>query len=207
MGRETADRDAGEGDREPPRLADRAADNLRFIRAAMESSSRFTDVSGIGMMLIGLTALVATLAAVAQPSDLRAVLVWEAEAGVAVTIGLLATLRKAGRRWQRLLSAPARKFLLGLAPPLAAGGVLTLALQREGHLELLPGMWLVVYGGAIAAGGAFSVSILPTLGLSFMALGAVALLGPAAWGWWLMGLGFGGLHLVFGAVVTRRYGG
>ena len=199
-------RHAIDRDPEPPHLAERAADNLRFIRSAMESSSRFTDVSGIGMLLIGVSAVVAALVAAAQPSELAAILVWEAEAVVAVTIGLLAALHKA-RGWQRLLAAPARKFVLGLAPPLAAGGVLTIVLQRDGLFDLLPGMWLVVYGAAIAAAGAFSVRILPALGFSFMAVGSIAFLAPVAWAGWLFGLGFGGLHIVFGAIIARRYGG
>lgn len=193
-------------DPEPPRLADRAADNLRFIRSAMEGSSRFTDISGVGMVVIGVSAVVATLVAQAQSSDLAAVVVWEVEAVVAISIGVLATLHKARDHWQRLLAAPTRKFMLGLAPPLGAGGVLTIVLQREELYELLPGMWLVVYGAAIAAAGAFSVRILPALGFSFMAVGTVAFLAPAASGW-LLGVGFGGLHIVFGAVIARRYGG
>jgi hypothetical protein len=193
-------------DPEPPRLADRAADNLRFIRSAMESSSRFTDLSGIGMLLIGLSAVAATFLAESRSTERAATLVWEAEAIVAVGIGILGTVYKARDGWGRLLSAPARKFLLGLGPPLAAGGILTLVLQREGLYDLLPGMWLVVYGAAMAAAGAHSVRILPILGFSFMAIGAVAFLAPSSAGW-LLGLGFGGLHVVFGAVIARRYGG
>lgn len=191
----------------PRQLSDRAAENLRFIRSAMESSSRFTDISGLGMLAIGLTAVVATIVAQAQASDRAMVLVWEAEAVVAISIGIVATLHKARGHWERLLAAPARKFVLGLAPPLAAGGVLTFVLQSEGLFELLPGMWLVVYGAAMAAAGAFSVRILPALGFSFMVVGSAAFLAPAAWAGWLLGLGFGGLHVAFGAVIARRYGG
>jgi hypothetical protein len=45
------------------------------------------------------------------------------------------------------------------------------------------------------------------MGFSFMAIGAVAFVGPAAWTGWLLALGFGGLHILFGAVIARRYGG
>lgn len=191
----------------PPLLAERAADNLRFIRSAMESSSRFTDVSGVSMVLIGVTGLVATVGAAIQPGARAAALTWEAAAVVAVAIGLAGTVHKARGHRERLLAAPARKFALGLAPPLAAGGVLTIALQRAGAYDLLPGMWLLVYGAAIAAAGAFSVRILPALGVTFMVTGTLALIAPPEWANPLMGVGFGGLHLVFGATIARRYGG
>ena len=45
------------------------------------------------------------------------------------------------------------------------------------------------------------------LGVCFLALGAVALVAPPAWGNTFMALGFGALHLVFGLVVARRHGG
>jgi hypothetical protein len=45
------------------------------------------------------------------------------------------------------------------------------------------------------------------MGASFAGLGMVALLGPAAWGNACLALGFGGVHVVFGAIIARRYGG
>ena len=71
----------------------------------------------------------------------------------------------------------------------------------------LPGCWLLLYGAAAATGGAFSVRIVPILGLCFMALGVVAFAVPAAWGHWFMAAGFGGLHIGFGLVIARKYGG
>ena len=59
----------------------------------------------------------------------------------------------------------------------------------------------------VVTGGAFSARVVPLMGLCFMALGAIALLGPASWGNLLMAVGFGGLHIGFGWIIARRYGG
>ena len=68
-------------------------------------------------------------------------------------------------------------------------------------------MWLILYGVAVITGGAFSVNVVPLMGVSFMVLGAAALFSPQEWSNLYMGLGFGGLQIVFGAIIARRYGG
>ena len=85
--------------------------------------------------------------------------------------------------------------------------VLTTVFATMGQMARLPGCWLLMYGTAVATGGAFSVRIVPVTGLCFMLLGVVAFAAPAAWGHWLMAAGFGGLHIVFGLVIARRLGG
>jgi hypothetical protein len=87
------------------------------------------------------------------------------------------------------------------------GGILTLVLHRAGLVAAIPGVWLLLYGTGIVAGGAFSVPVVPVHGLLLMVTGTVALLGPAEWRDFLMAFGFGALHITFGYVIARRYGG
>ena len=192
---------------QPPALHDRAIANLKFIRETMERASSFTAVPGWGGVLMGATALAASAVAASQRTWGRWLIVWVAEALLALTIGGYALARKARRAGTPVLSGPGRKFALGYAPPILAGMLLTVVLLRGGMLSALPGMWLLLYGTAVVAGGAFSVKIVPVMGMCFMLLGAIALYVPAAWGDYLMAAGFGGLHVIFGIIIARRHGG
>ena len=180
-------------------------DNLSFIRRTMERATAFTAVPGWGGVVMGLTALVATwLAAGRSPGGWLAV--WAAALAVAVAVGAIAMVLKARRAGGAVLSRPARQFLFGFIPPLLAGALLTAALVRAGLHELLPGTWLLLYGAGVMTGGAYSVRVVPAMGLAFVALGALAILQPG-WGGGLLAAGFGGLHIAFGLIIARRYGG
>ena len=126
---------------------------------------------------------------------------------LAVLIALPAIARKARATGAPLAAAPARRFALAYVPPLAAGAVLTAVFARHGLIAQLPGCWLLLYGAALTTGGAFSVRVVPIMGLMFMALGAAAFVAPAAWGHLFMAAGFGGLHIGFGLLIARKYGG
>ena len=192
---------------EPPALHDRALENLRYIRATMERAGSFTSVPGWGQVAIGCTALLAAWLAARQPTALAWMLVWFAEALLALVIGGTTLVRKARAANDPLLSGPGRRFGLSLLAPLAAGGLLTFALYFGGLLRAIPGTWLLLYGTGVATGGAFSVRIVPVMGMAFMLLGAVTLFAPASWDSWCLAAGFGGLHILFGTIIARRYGG
>ncbi len=191
---------------EPIALGDRAKEDLRFIRETMERGAAFTAVPGWGGVGMGLTALVAAAIASSQPTPERWLLVWVLEAALAVAIGVAAMQRKARRAKLPILSGAGRKFLLSFLPPSLAGAVLTVALWQAGAVSLLPGTWLLLYGVAVVTGGAFSVKVVPVMGMCVMALGVFTLALPAA-GDLSMAAGFGGLQILFGTIITRRHGG
>jgi hypothetical protein len=195
------------GPKDPPvALHDRAMDNLRFIRETMERSGAFTAVSGWALVLQGSAALVAWgLTRSAGAGEWVAT--WMAAAAVAAVLGVSSTVYKAREMGEPILRGPGRKFVLGVLPALGVGGALTWPLYQAGQTALLPAVWLLLYGTAITGAGAFSVRTIPVMGISFLGLGAVALVAPVGWGPHLMALGFGGLHIVFGLVIARRHGG
>jgi hypothetical protein len=193
--------------REPIPIDARAADHLRYIRETMENAAEFTAVPGWGGVAMGITALVASFIASCQASPSAWLSVWLVEAFVAVAIAAPAAATKAHRANSALFSGPGRKFVLSFAPPIVAGGLLTFALYHAGVLGALPGVWLLLYGTAIVTGGAFSVRVVPVMGLCLMSLGGAALFAPAAWGDIFMAAGFGIVQLGFGWWIARHYGG
>lgn len=190
-----------------PALHDRAMDNLRYIRETMERATPFTGISGWGEMAIGATALVASVIAAQQPTFYSWVAIWLAEALISLLIAGWSMDRKARAAQVPLFSGSGRKAVFSLAPPVIAGGLLTIVLVRAGLTDAVPGVWLLLYGTGVITGGMFSVRAVPAMGLCFMVLGAVALFSPPAFANWFMAAGFGGLHLLFGAIIVRRYGG
>ena len=185
----------------------RALGDLRYIRATIESASSFTALSGWGQVVVGVTALAAALVAARQASVAGWILVWSAEAVLAGIIAFLTTARKAERAGTSVLSGPGRRFVLSFLPPMAVGALLTLWLYRAGATSALPGTWMLLYGAGVITGGAFSVRVVPAMGIAFMMAGAMSLFAPTAWADALMALTFGGLHLAFGFYIARRHGG
>jgi hypothetical protein len=184
-----------------------AIDDLRFIRETMESAASFTAVPGWGGVMIGITALGAALVASLRAQVVWWVAVWGLEALCAFAVGASAAFWKARKVQTPLFSRPGRKFVLGLFPPMLAAAVLSAVIYRAGVYYLLPGIWLLLYGAGVVTGGAYSVKVVPIMGLCFMFAGMVALLSPPAWANSIMAAGFGGLHIVFGTIIARRYGG
>jgi hypothetical protein len=196
---------------EPIPMHSHAIDNLRYIRETMERAGSFTAVPGWGGVAMGFTALAASFFAARQTSTGAWLTTWMLEGTLAVAIGIVTMWQKASRAGMSMFSAPGRKFVFSFVPPLIVGAALTLVLWRVGAVKAIPGVWLMLYGTGVVTGGAFSVPIVPVMGLCFLVEGAAALFSPPAWSvpWndvWLA-LGFGGLHIIFGAIIARRYGG
>jgi hypothetical protein len=191
----------------PPEMQARAMDNLRFIRETMEAAGTFTAVSGWGQVVIGLTAIVTALIAGQFVGTTEWVLIWAAEAFLALAISVWFMYNKARTASLPGLASSARKLLFSFTPVGVVGLIVTVAVMQRELDAMLPGMWMLLYGTAVVAVGAFSVRIVPVMGAAFILVGGVALFTPAGWSTTLMIAGFGLLHIGFGLVIARRHGG
>ena len=192
---------------ETPALHVRAMDNLAFIRETMERAGAFTAVSGWGTVAVGVSAGVATAITARLEPGPEWLGIWLGEALLSVGISAWAMARKARAARMPLVSGPARKFAMSFAPPIVVGAVITAMLFRAGLIEMLPALWLMLYGTGVIAGGAFSVRIVPVMGVCFLVAGIAAAMMPFTWSNVVLGLAFGGLHVLFGILIARSHGG
>lgn len=188
-------------------LDDHALDNLRYIRRAMASAGTFTAVPGWGGVGMGTIGTIAAVAAGLQTGTRGWLATWLIAAAFAGAVGAASMYLKARRAGMSIATGPGRKFALALSPALVAAVPLTIVLLQTGSEALVAGVWLLLYGASVVAGGVFSVRPVPAMGACFMGLGAVALFAPAFYGDILLGLGFGGLHVTFGLWIARNHGG
>jgi len=192
---------------DPPEMHERAMDNLRFIRETMEAAGTFTAVSGWGQVVIGATAIAAAYAAERFRPGKDWVIVWAVEAFLALLISVWFMYNKARSARMPLLTGTARKLLFSFTPVFVVGTVVTFAFMQRGQYQMLPAIWMLLYGSGVVAAGAFSVRIIPVMGAAFILVGAAALFAPPVWSAPLMILSFGVLHMAFGVIIARRYGG
>jgi hypothetical protein len=191
----------------PEPLSGRAADNLRYIRQAMERGTTFTSIPGAGGAIMGGVALAAAVVAARQPSADRWLLAWLGGAAVAAFVGLVAMARKARLAGVTLTGASGRRFALGMAAPFVAGAAITYELWAVRNFTVMAPAWLLLYGAGVLTGGIFSVPAVRAIGVCFMVLGIAAIATPPEWGNVWLAVGFGGLQIAFGIYIARNHGG
>ena len=192
-----------------------AHENLLYIRKTLEAAGQFTAVSGKSLMAAGFAALAG--AAVnnwitgapwnSQTDPRSALAVWGIVLGVSLTIVLFGIYRKSLQMRTSIQPPLLRRLLWSLCPALFVGALLSILVVRSGNLDFLPVVWLGCYGAAVANGGLVSVAPIRYMGLCFLAAAAGAALSPREAGLGWLALGFGWLHIVYGAYIARRHNG
>lgn len=212
-----------------------AREHLRVIRQTMERSTKYSTLSGLSGVLIGLVAIVGVALTYAfVPLVLPPVLpyvpqwiapapggngfaepgqplgelaaIWTVVLALAIAIDFLANKRRASRVGKSVVSPLGAHIVLAALPGFFAGAVLTAFLILHNLLFCVWGVWMLCYGLAICAVGLFSVKPVSVLGGAFVLMGAVTLLLPPSFGLPMMALTFGGGHIVYGVLMARRHG-
>ena len=192
---------------------------IKEIRKMMEESSRFLSLSGLSGILIGIYALAGAFVAyrmiyLLPPSGYRKVYADEI-AGQLITVALVVlmlsfvttlwlTYRRAKKAGKKIWNPGSRLMLLNLAIPLISGGALILIFVFRGVYEIVSPACLIFYGLALVNAAKFTRQEIFYNGLFQITLGIIAALFPGA-GLLLWALGFGIIHMIYGAVMYFRY--
>ena len=197
---------------------DEARENLRVIRQTMERSTKYSTLSGLSGVLIGLTAIagVAVTAAVIDHKMTAHVpdasvqpllgLIWLAVLALAVTIEFAWNKRRAARIGKHVASPLGAHILVAALPAFLGAAVLTAFFYLHGLFADVWGVWMLCYGLAICAVGLFSVRPVTYLGAAFVLAGSVTLLLPNHFHLFMMALTFGGFHVLYGTLMARKHG-
>ena len=197
---------------------DEARENLRVIRQTMDRSTKYSTLSGLSGVLIGIVAIIGVLITYkihtrewfsvhSTVSPIAAVAaVWGSAMVLAIAIEFLANKRRAARVGKHLASRLGAHIIIAAIPGFLAGGVLTCFFALHGLIYYVWGIWMICYGLAICAVGLFSVRPVSMLGASFVTAGAITLLLPLGYHLPMMAVTFGGFHIIYGIAMARRHG-
>ena|SRR5438128_6056097 len=198
-----------------PQEVETAQENLVYIRRTLEAAGQFTAVPGKALMCAGAVALGGVawnLSVTGAPWDSgfrqpQALLSWGIVLGLALAVVGLGIFRKAQLMRTPLRAPLVRKLVWSLSPALFVGGLLTSMAVRTDRLDGLPAIWLGCYGSAVVNGGQVSVTPVRYMGLCILLAAAGAAATPSSMGLTWLAVGFGWLHLFFGAYIAWRHNG
>ena len=201
-------------------------EDLQTIREIMERSSKFLSLSGLSGIFAGICALIG--ASVAwffildsghvqydeymripggwSTSGIRFYLALDAMLvlGIAALGAYFFSQRKARKAGQKFWTKTTQRLLVHLMIPLVSGGIFTLILVFRNNLELVTSVMLIFYGLSLVNAGKFTFDELHYLGLTEIVLGLLAGVfinhGLIFWT-----IGFGLMHIIYGAVMYYRH--
>lgn len=200
----------------------KAQEDLQSIRNMMERSVRFISFSGWSGILVGVYALIAASWAYflveypqmpgggrvtpVQIENTLLHLIIMALTLLLLSLGTAAYLsyNKAKKRGMPYWNGPAKRFLWHISAPLIAGGIILIRLLLTENFDLLAPMMLLFYGFALINASHFAPAELKTLGLLEVILGLICAFMPEySLLFWAMG--FGLLHIIYGAMMHYKY--
>ncbi|MCE7996289.1 MAG: hypothetical protein HEP71_30200 [Roseivirga sp.] len=196
--------------------------DISEIRSIMEKSSRFISLSGLSGVMAGIYALIGAAIAynlVYTSQDLvydqliirdvrgnvmSLVLIALSVLLAAVLTGIYLTRKKAKKQGLKTWDESAKRSLINLMIPLAAGGILVVIFYQQGLIPMIAPITLIFYGLGLINASHYTYRDIRLLGISEVILGLIAS-AVIGYGLLIWALGFGVLHIVYGALMYFKY--
>jgi hypothetical protein len=202
---------------------DEAQARMQEIQRIMERATLFTLLPGTPAVAGGLLVLAGCAASYAmfRSVDFADMLhlsfaaqggfcvMWFAIGVIGVLLEVILTTRAAKRYQLAPIDRPARVAAFSLTPSVVVAMVLTVKFlmplePRPEEIRYIVPVWMMLYGTGVYTAGLFSIRPPRILGLTFIAMGVVALLCFPEYGVVSAVLSFGLLHIVFGLYVLQK---
>ncbi|MFN5376170.1 MAG: hypothetical protein ACK492_07415 [Chitinophagaceae bacterium] len=202
-------------------------DAIKDMRNLMERSSRFLSLSGLSGVAIGIIALMGAtalywqfglsplnsgfenkLVSIKASLDDKNFLFLMADALivmlVAIIAGILMSVNQSKKLQLPAWDLTAKRLLINLFIPLAAGGILCLIMIDKGELVYLIPITLIFYGLSLVNASKYSFDEIRTLGILQIVLGLIAAW-QADYALLLWATGFGILHIGYGLLIHTKH--
>lgn len=191
--------------------------DISEIKNLMNKSSRFISLSGLSGIMAGIYALIGAstafwLVTTYSNSELyldgwvfrTAILILFLVALFSIVTGIILTTRKAKKNNEKIWDSSSKRLLLNFLIPLVVGGLYCLIILSQGRYGQTGGLMLIFYGLALVNASKYSIGDIKYLGYIEIILGLIAALFPG-YGFWLWVIGFGIMHIVYGAWMHFKY--
>jgi hypothetical protein len=202
---------------------DEARARMQEIQRIMERATLWTLLPGKAAVVGGVLVLVgcAVSYAMLRSVDFAAMLdmspagqvafcvLWFAIGVLGVIVEVVSTARAAKRQGLSPTVRSARVAAFSMTPSVVVAMVLTVKFlipvePRPEEIQYIVPVWMMLYGTGVYTAGLFSIRPPRVLGLAFIAMGVVALLGLQGYGIVSAAVSFGLLHIVFGLYIVRK---
>ncbi len=191
--------------------------DISEIKDLMNKSSRFISLSGLSGILAGIYALLgAAIAYYIVRNSVRGYLILDGTVfkicvailiGVAVLSAITAiylTTQKAKKNGEKIWDNSSKRLLINFLIPMITGGLYILIIlnqERYGHTAAL---MLIFYGLALINASKYSLGDIRYLGYVEVGLGLICAFVPS-YGFWFWVIGFGVMHIIYGALMYFKY--
>ncbi len=196
--------------------------DIASIRTMMERSVKFISLSGLSGIMAGFYALIGATVAYFliyypySPFGFRFYYVNEQSVVIKLlTVAMLVLIfsigtgywlssRKAKKLGTSIWNKPSQQLLTDLLVPLVTGGLFILILLSRGYFVVVASACLIFYGLSLIYASRNTYKEIQYLGFTEIVLGLLSAILPG-YGLIFWTLGFGAMHIVYGAVMHFRY--
>ncbi|MGL2967564.1 hypothetical protein [Flavobacterium sp. XGLA_31] len=196
--------------------------DISEIKTLMDRSSRFISLSGLSGVLAGIYALMGAWLAyktiyfdndsisnyndltISSDAVVQLFMIAFTVVVLSIVTGIILSIKKAKKGNEKIWNSSSKRLVINFAIPLITGGIFILFLIEKEILNLVAPLTLLFYGLACVNASKYTLGDVRYLGITMIILGLLCTW-FLSYGLLFWALGFGGCHIVYGAMMYFKY--